>query len=120
MTPSHHITSHATISSIGQAFLYCTDHLYSHLLNSLLACDVQSAGRQFLGRRKEKTVFGQIDSSSDVSTASEIAAVQRSIAMLYLALPTGSVIMGPIGEHAEASDPFLLLTGMHRHYLSQL
>jgi hypothetical protein len=107
------------ISSISQAFINCADHLHSHLSNFLLACDIQSAGRQFLGRRKEKTVFGQIDSSSDVSTVSEIAAVQRSIAMLYLALPTGSVIMGPSGEHAEASDPFLLLTGLHRHYLIQ-
>ena len=83
---------------------------------TLSAFDVQSAGRQFLGRRKEKTVFGQVDISSDVSTVSESAAVQRSIAMLYLALPTGSVIMSPTGEHAEASDPFLLLTGLHRHH----
>ena len=103
---SHHITRHNIKPQAG-----------IHLLYFLLACDVQSAGRQFLGRRKERTVFGQIDSSSDVSTVSEIAAVQRSIAMLYLALPTGSVIMGPVGEHAEASNPFLLLTGMRHHHL---
>ena len=62
-------------------------------------------------------MFGQIDSGSDVSSVSEIAAVRRSIAMLYLALPTGSVIMSPLGEHAEASDPFLLLTGLHNYHI---
>jgi hypothetical protein len=56
----------------------------------------QSSGRQFSGRRKTVDVFlDALDPcSSDMTLAmSELQAVKRAIACVYLAIPLGAVLM---------------------------
>jgi hypothetical protein len=69
------------------------------------------AGRQFAVRRKDGDVFSLVHSGSGAPILSELDAVRRSIAYVYLALPTGSVQMAPMSEYLDGEDTFQQLTG---------
>lgn len=62
-------------------------------------------------RRKDGDVFSLVHSGSGAPILSELDAVRRSIAYVYLALPTGSVQMAPMSEYLDGEDTFQQLTG---------
>ena len=59
-------------------------------------------------------MFSLVHSGSSAPILSELDAVKRSVAYVYLGLPTGSVQMAPVSEYLDGEDTFQQLTGMYR------